>query len=289
MSSPFSLSNTEVYARWRDDKISQFPSQVSELVVEVKDLANLSVTEHGAICAAVKRAGFAVYKSSPTASKTEVRAFAVQFGLTNYDQNPYADEDAITALEVSDQVGRKAYIPYTNKALNWHTDGYYNDQARTIHAMILHCVRAAGEGGGENKLFDPEMAYVLMRDHDVGLIKALQHKSVMTIPKNETDDHVQRGDIAGPVFSVHETGALHMRYTARKRHVMWADNEATKRALAFLQETLDGPYGFQYRLEAGEGLISNNILHTRANFEDGAEKHQKRLMLRARFWDRLVL
>jgi len=48
--------------------------------------------------------------------------------------------------------------------------------------------------------------------------------------------------------------------------------------------TENGPV-LRYRLQAGEGLISNNALHNRTAFEDGAA--HKRLLYRARFFDRI--
>ncbi|MBL4692449.1 MAG: TauD/TfdA family dioxygenase [Magnetovibrio sp.] len=296
--SPFLLSNPDAYQRWRDEKLSKFPSSISDLMVEIRDLNQLSLAEKTAIRGCVKRAGFALYKGPVEASKENVQALGEQFGLVRLDHNPYADDDAISSLQASHDTGhdtghvtgRKMYIPYTNKALNWHTDGYYNEPHLTIQSMILHCVRSAGLDGGTNQFFDPEMAYLLMREADLDWIKALQNKTAMTIPGNADDDFVQRGDSSGPVFSVHKaSGSLQMRYTARKRHVIWADDKATTQAVDFLQNLLGGPYTFKHRLEPGEGLISTNILHTRSRFEDGDNQHQKRLMLRARFYDRLVL
>jgi hypothetical protein len=40
-------------------------------------------------------------------------------------------------------------------------------------------------------------------------------------------------------------------------------------------------------LQAGEGLISNNVLHNRTAFEDGPG--HRRLIYRARFYDRIDL
>ncbi|PHS78830.1 MAG: taurine catabolism dioxygenase TauD [Rhodospirillaceae bacterium] len=290
MLKPFSLSAPDDYARWRDQKLANFPTASEDLLVEVRDLAHVSKAEGEAIADRIGRAGMAIYKTSPNADKNDVRAFGQHFGLKSLDKNPYADEDAITSLHNSHQAGRKLYIPYTNKAINWHTDGYYNESSRTIRAMVLHCLRPAGVSGGENQLFDPEIAYILMRDHDPEMIKALMDDNAMTIPGNGTDDHVDRQDSAGPVFSVDpKTETLHMRYTARKRHVIWADDEVTGRAKDFLLDILGGPYTFNYQLSAGEGLICNNVLHTRSAFQDGETDDQKRLILRARYWERLVL
>ena len=51
----------------------------------------------------------------------------------------------------------------TSRAIRWHTDGYYNPPERQIRAMILHCVRTAASGG-ENRVFDHELAYLALRD-----------------------------------------------------------------------------------------------------------------------------
>ena len=78
-----------------------------------------------------------------------------------------------------------------------------------------------------------------------------------------------------------------MRYSARKRNIRWRDDDVTRAARDFLSELLnaeDGPV-FRYRLQPGEGLISNNVLHNRTAFSDGAG--QQRLLYRARFIDRI--
>ena len=53
-----------------------------------------------------------------------------RFGLTALDNNTGADDDGITSLEVRDDSWRKHYIPYTNRQIHWHTDGYYNELTR---------------------------------------------------------------------------------------------------------------------------------------------------------------
>ena len=78
-----------------------------------------------------------------------------------------------------------------------------------------------------------------------------------------------------------------MRYSARKKNIQWRDNAITRAARDFLTEILADESGpvFHYRLQAGEGLISNNVLHNRTAFEDGPG--QGRLIYRARFYDRI--
>lgn len=78
-----------------------------------------------------------------------------------------------------------------------------------------------------------------------------------------------------------------MRYSARKKNIHWRDDRITTAAREFLTELLDDEGGpvIRYDLQAGQGLISNNVLHNRTAFEDGPG--QKRLLYRARFFDRI--
>jgi len=78
-----------------------------------------------------------------------------------------------------------------------------------------------------------------------------------------------------------------MRYTDRKRNIVWRDDPLTKEAVANLKEILHGesPWHFRGRLEAGWGLVSNNVLHTRTGFTDG---ERPRLLYRARYYDRIA-
>jgi alpha-ketoglutarate-dependent taurine dioxygenase len=79
-----------------------------------------------------------------------------------------------------------------------------------------------------------------------------------------------------------------MRYTARKRSIIWKNDKTVEHALAFLHEILQGnPYLFRYRLSAGEGVISNNVLHNRSAITDSSSADEKRLLYRARFYNRV--
>ncbi|MCR4378256.1 MAG: TauD/TfdA family dioxygenase [Rhodospirillales bacterium] len=299
---PFALGDDDAFKAWRDRKLANFPASTNELVVEMRNPATPSAAEAEAIRDRVRRAGMAVYAGPAQAeiepSKDLVRGLGAYFGLTRLDQNPYADEDAITPLHVAAgndrmEAGRKLYIPYTNRAINWHTDGYYNTPDRRIRGMILHCVRQAGGEGGVNTLFDPEMAYLLMRERDPDMVRAFAAMDAMIIPANDMDDGVARGDVGGPVFSLNRAdGTLYMRYTARKRNIVWADSDATHKAVAFMEGLLSGEgdaagYIFTHRMEPGHGLICNNVLHTRTAFEDAEETAGQRMMLRARYLDRV--
>ena len=136
---------------------------------------------------------------------------------------------------------------------------------------------------------DHEIAYILLRDRDPALIETLMQEDVMTIPENRSDDKVERPDRSGPVFMAGTVGTLHMRYTARKRHVIWKDDVATQQAVAVLTEILgsDSPYIYRGTLKSGQGLISNNVLHDRGEFNDS--KASPRLLYRLRYFDRVAV
>jgi hypothetical protein len=289
----FDLGNDRAYAAWREQKLENFPSSLDELLVEVKDPHSLSAEEIRAIQQACSRANMAIYTPGSSdlingSGKSIVSDLGSHFGLTQLDSNLYADDDGISALQVSDEKRQFEYIPYSNRGISWHTDGYYNPPNRKIRAMVLHCVRPASRGG-ENTLMDHEIVYLLMRDENPLYIEALMQPDVMTIPANIENGVEIRPEQTGAVFSLDEaTGRLHMRYTARTRSIEWKQDEMTLAAVKYLEELLasDSPYIFHHRLTAGQGVICNNVLHTRTAFED-EEGSPGRLIYRARYYDRV--
>jgi hypothetical protein len=286
--SPFDLDRPEAYARWRDARLAGAPTRIADLIVEVGDPRRLTPAERAAVLERCRCANMAIYASSSgnDPDKGLVHGLGAQFGLHRLDHNMGADEDAITSLKVQSDPAHRDYIPYSNRPIAWHTDGYYNTPEHQIRGLLLHCVQPAASGGA-NALLDHEIAYILVRDQDPDYIRALMHPEAMTIPANLAGDQVLRAAQAGPVFSVATAGRLHMRYTDRKRSVVWRDDPLTTRALACLRAVLQSRTGWHLEglLQAGWGLISNNVLHTRTGFEDGSKP---RLLYRARYYDRLA-
>lgn len=282
---PFDLETTEDYRRWRDHKLAAYPTTLAELIVEVGDRARLRPAERSALGERIARVGMALYASTARADddKASVRELGRQFGLQRLDHNMGADEDAITSLTVQDDPGHAGYIPYSNRPIAWHTDGYYNTKDRQIRGLILHCVQPAARGGA-NQLLDHEIAYILLRERDPEWIRALMHPRAMTIPANLVDGVIQRPARSGPVFSVCADGRLHMRYTDRSRSIEWRGDPTTQAAVAALKEILrdSGEFCFEGTLQSGQGLICSNVLHTRSGFEDG---DPPRLLYRARYFD----
>jgi hypothetical protein len=285
--SPFDLASEAAYQHWRERKLAEAPTRLEDLVVEIDDPRRLTPTEHAAILDRCRRANMAIYvgKTGADPDKAIPTAMGAAFGLHRLDHNRGADDDAITSLTVQTDARHRDYIPYSNRPIAWHTDGYYNTPEQRIDALLLHCVHPA-EQGGANDLLDHEIAYILVRDQSPDYIRALMHSECMTIPAVHVDGEQVRPDRTGPVFLVRADGRLHMRYTNRARNIVWRDDPLTIEAVAYLKDVLhqQTPWHFRGRLESGWGLVSNNVLHTRTGFDDGAVP---RLLYRARYYDRI--
>ena len=286
---PFDLDDEAGYRRWRDWKLALQPRDAQEAIVEVRDAAALSEREHRGVLACIARFGCAVYRSHVTVDEPMLPLrLARQFGMRRLDANWLAEEDGISRITVSPATdGHGGFIPYTDRAIGWHTDGYYHPEQRRIRGMVLHCVRPA-VSGGESALLDHELAYIALRDRSPRLIRALMEPDAMTIPARDAEAGIARAAQGGPVFSLDEDGCLHMRYTARTRSIEWKGDVATREALAALQDVLKtSPAVLRLRLAAGMGVIGHNVLHERTAFVD--DPAQPRLLLRARFLDRVRL
>lgn len=294
MASPFDLDDAASYAAWRDQKSALAPRRIEDIMVEIDDPRALTESERAQLLDRCAVANMAIYVSrvGMDPDKEIPRRLGLQLGLSTLDSHWLADDDGISPLSVrgADEPGaRKEFIPYTDKPIRWHTDGYYNPPSRTIRGMLLHCVHSAASGGG-NQLLDHEIAYLLLRDENPDHIRALAAPDVMTIPARtdpDIDGGVARPEQSGPVFSVDAQGFLHMRYTARTRSIVWKDDAATRAAVAALERILAQPTArtLHGRLEPGMGLVCNNVLHDREGFSETPE--QRRLLYRARYFERV--
>jgi alpha-ketoglutarate-dependent taurine dioxygenase len=296
LGNPFRLEGAEAFRVWREEKLAAYPRRAEALVVEVRDPRRLSAAERAALADRLRRANMAVYASARGALEDEemaragkelVRDLGRQFGLERLDPNWLADDDGVSSIAVREGEPRGEFIPYTNRAIRWHTDGYYNPPERRIRAFVLHCVRSAA-AGGENLLLDHEIAYLMLRDENPEWIRALMQPGAMTIPERIEQGGVARAAQSAPVFAFDAgDGALHMRYTARTVSIGWAQDAATAGAVKRLADWFAGdtPHALRLRLEAGMGVICNNVLHARAAFSDAPER--PRLLYRARYYDRI--
>ena len=296
---PFDLNDNLAYAAWRAQKLERYPRTVGELRVPVADLSRPTVEEKSALVARCVRSNMALYATLPQPAENSdarmragLRRFASAFGLASMETHRSSEDDGIVAIEVTSNQSKRGFIPYTNKPLSWHTDGYYNPPDAPIRAMLLHCVRPAREGG-INALLDPDIAYIRLRDKGRALVAAMMHPAAMTIPESVEEDGSVRPVSTGPVLLIDAAGRLTMRYTARARNIIWRDDEDTRAAVALLDRLLaheEEELIIKYKMEAGEGLLSNNVLHTRSGFEngDGDRDAATRLLYRVRYRERIA-
>jgi len=285
--SPYLLANEAAYQDWRSSKLENRGQATPLRVFTLNAQGLLAESQLAAAQQQVEAYNFVIFESpARDFSKHDFVTLNRQFGLHDLDNNLGADADKVTALRVVDEADQRAqYIPYTNRAMNWHTDGYYNPHARRINAFSLYCVNQSARGGG-NFLFDHEMMYLLIRDQSPELLEALMRDDLMRIPANVQDNQVIRAEETGPVFALQPiTCALNMRFTSRPHNIVWKSDKCSQQALNLVREILmQGEAMIEIRLRAGQGIVCNNILHGREAFQDDPQ-HPARLVYRARYYD----
>ncbi|MBF0124570.1 MAG: TauD/TfdA family dioxygenase [Magnetococcales bacterium] len=292
---PFDLDCDQKYQRWKQAKLANYPTSPADLLVEIADPFAMTSLEIKAILRRCAQANMALYRiKAPPHPRTMpgnvLLAITAQLGVKNLDHNLGAGTGGVSDLTAGGSAYEpfKAYIPYQKgAAIGWHTDGYYNPIDQSVQTLCLHCEQPA-HSGGESMLLDHEMVYIQLRDQNPDHIRALMAADVLTIPARLENGAVARPDRCGPVFSVTADGYLHMRFTNRTKSIRWQADAATQQAVTALRQLLDSPspYQFKGRLEAGWGLISHNVLHTRSAFQD-PPLAPPRSLYRARFYDRL--
>lgn len=292
MSYTFDLSDDPsdhaAYLAWRAHRLAAYPATIDDLRVELTSLATPSPGECGAIARRIAAYNLALVTAPPhQITPQDILAFGRALGLKTADSNLFADHRAVSTITAGGTDDRADYIPYTTKALSWHTDGYYNAACAQVRAWTLFCVRPAAAGGA-NSLLDPEVAYIHLRDQSPDLIRALTHPQAFAIPANIQSGKVLRPESTGPVFTFGH-GALHMRYSARTRNVSWRATPRTQAARESLARLFSSPgsYIFIHTLQAGEGFVTNNVLHNRTGFEEADGSGMARLLYRVRYLERV--
>jgi len=295
MQSLFLLQNQPAYVEWRKIKLRNTPNyqevDKNTLFIDIENGDSLSLSEKKQILELCHKNSLCLYRINKrtTDTKENIHKLAKHLGLSRLVSNICADNDKLTSITQTSHKNQHEYIPYSNKRLSWHTDGYYNAVEKQINAMVLHCAHPA-KTGGESLIMDHEIAYLLLRDESPAYIEALMKPDAMTIPANILDGNVIRKAQSGPVFSINSQGGLHMRYSARKRNIEWKQNAPTLEAVDFLEKVLENNsrYLIKYTLQAGEGIICKNVLHRRTHFVDFDNPAKKRLLYRGRYFDQIA-
>ena len=286
--SPFDLGDPKKYEEWRLEKLRNFPVSANDLLVKILNFESPSQDEKNAIIDRCNVFNMAVYDAIPEAGKELPLALARDVGLEQFDQPLHSGSDGIAEITVVKGGRQGSYIPYSNKPLSWHTDGYYNKPNEQVRGFLLHCRRDAAEGG-VSEFIDPEIVYIRLRDENPDLVCALMQHDVLSIPVNFENGVKVREAVTGPVFSV-ISGALHMRYTDRKRHIEWKSDALVNAARQKLSEVLNNTDEniVRLRLRPGQGVICNNVLHRRSGYRDSSVADKNRLLFRARYLNRVL-
>jgi len=286
---PANADDDGAYALWRAAKLAGRSSAAAAVPIQISDPQHLSRAERRAIADQCGRRNFALYQTDKVLDGVTLVALSAQVGLRDIERPLLTEGNGVTELAVANapEDNRRAYIPYSDKPLAWHTDGYNNPTGQWVRGMVLHYLQPAPEGGALS-VRDPDLAYIRLRDANPAWVSALCDANALTIPANDLekdcDGGTIRGAVSGPVFA-EISGRLVMRYTHRQRHAIWRDTAETKAARAFLRDYLDSheDLAFEGRLGVGQGIISNNVLHRRQGFDDAPQGRDARRVLRARF------
>ena len=202
--SPFNVQNDAAYLAWREQKLSVAKTALSAGFVEISDPKNLTDSEKSEILSRCAATNMALYTTPPESDdstlRANLRAMADALGMGLPEGHRSKGDNSIVALTVSNRPSQRGFIPYSRKALNWHTDGYYNAPDNTIRGFILHCVQDA-MAGGVNQILDNDIAYIRLRDKNPDYIAAQMHPEAITIPQTHEEDGSLRPASNGPVFS----------------------------------------------------------------------------------------
>ena len=242
---PTNIGDNDVYLHWRDKKLEDYPRKIEDLTVKVDNPGQPDKHQMASLKNRCRKANIAIYEAPEEIieDKDIPLKMGSSIGLKNIERSLTTEENGVSELSVTSTGVKSNYIPYSNKPLGWHTDGCYNDESHLINGFILHCVRPA-EIGGENRLLDPDIAYILLRDEDPEFIDGLMLPDALTIPKNTINGRVLRKQQFGPALTIQtknfrpNSGTIHLRYTGRKTFATWKNDARIKGALDFLKKTL---------------------------------------------------
>ena len=266
------------FLRWAEEKERNIPHNIDGIIVNIHDINNVKISEIAKIKETINKCNSCIYSSKiALKSNTNLLKFVESVGMRTYDRNNIESNEISTITPLENN--KINYIPYTDKSLNWHTDGYYDK--KSIFSWLLHCVHPATHGG-ENYLLDHELAlreYVLRYDD----INNLMSEDALTIPESRD---TSRSEISTYIFSIkNQYKKLHMRFSMRKDNIGTSPKAGD--AVTKLKQTIENDcakYSLTYKLQKNEGIITNNILHGRKAFKDDKVK---RKLLRIRSYERL--
>ena len=126
--SPFHYKNDARYQQWKKNKLSNYPTSIEQLIVTIQNPKHLSISEIQQLKVLLLKTNMVIYdiNGEVQEDKSVPEQLCLQLGISNLDKNECADNDGFTSIQVVNQGLHAIYIPYSEKKINWHTDGYYN-------------------------------------------------------------------------------------------------------------------------------------------------------------------
>ncbi|ABL02745.1 conserved hypothetical protein [Candidatus Ruthia magnifica str. Cm (Calyptogena magnifica)] len=282
------LINLDEYKHWRDEKLANASTKIEACLIEISNPFELTHSEKNKIKLLCQQNNFALFNIGQQSNYPQaIIAINKQLGLIDYDPHLYVQNQGLAYITQSVKKDQVEFIPYTNKAIGWHTDGYYNTIEQCIRAFSLFCITPAN-CGGENQWIDQQMVYLQLRESNPDVTKALTHTQAMSIPEHTVNGIIRRNSSIGAIFFIDKhSSQLYMRYTQRKKNIKFLDAQEVKQAITILDAYLSTTteYHFSHTMTTNQGMLCNNILHKRSRFIDSSLK--PRLLLRGRYFNRL--
>jgi len=287
--------NQASFAAWLDQSQTRAEANVGSTVPTPLQLPSTQPKNHDnatetfnasmmQLCTSVAHAGFAFYEwtNKPADANQSVFQLLQALSLHDSDQGVMREVGGLSLLQDLTGTPKGRFPPYQPKAMNWHTDGYYNDVASQVRSFSLHCIAPAAEGGALLLMDDALLVFALLQE-DPELGQLLSHPEAMTLPRNKDNQGHDRPDRCVPVILRNSDESIAMRFTTRTQNIQWrcnATQAAAIRACELIRENQQ--WHTRITLQKGQGIITRNVLHTREKFVDAAGK-PKRQMLRGRF------
>jgi hypothetical protein len=272
------------YLRWRDDRLTRQAKarRAPVLLSPAPDTAE-NEPKQRQICSDVKDHGFALYEwNEPSDNPSQdLTALHADLSLQSYDSGVVHDDNGLSLLTDLTGTDQGRFIPYTSRAMGWHTDGYYNTTEQSLGSFTLHCINPA-QSGGTLTLLDQQLVLIALYDNNPELVALLSHPQAMTLPANTDNLGHDRPDRHSPVLFMRTDGTPGAHFTTRTRNIEWRTPDTL--AAANTMKTLIDEHSnwhFSIRLRSGQGVITRNVLHRREAYTDSPESPRK--MLRGRY------
>lgn len=272
------------YLQWRNSRLQRqqhhtpTPALLSTMLDHTDDLQALA-----RLCTEVRDFGFAVYQwrnNSENASR-DVTHLHTALSLRAFDRGVVHTDDGLSLLTDMSGTSQGKFIPYTSKAMGWHTDGYYNTMEQSLRCFTIHCINPA-QTGGTLTLLDHQLVLIALFDKNPQLVELLAHPQAMMLPANRDDLGHDRPARYSPVLFVRDDGTPGAHFTTRTRHIEWRSPE-TLEAAQVMKTLIDDNIAWHHplTLQAGQGVITRNVLHRREAYTDHPDAPRR--MLRGRY------